>query len=106
MNYTKGNWTIETHKDTKYPDIETYTILAPNPDAGKSGVCYSGSHLAVAQLDYLPDARLISAAPDMYEALKAVLSTVVCNGDMSISYAIDRTVSNQIEQALNKAEGK
>lgn len=73
MNYTKGKWTIETHKDAKYPDIETYTILAPNPDAGKSGVCYSGSHLAVAQLDYLPDAHLISAAPDMYEALKAIV---------------------------------
>ena len=102
MNYTKGNWTIETHKDTKYPDIETYTILAPNPDAGKSGVWYSGSHLAVAQLDYLPDARLISAAPDMYEALKEIRQCLVAitqPGEFE-----DQLLA--AKQALNKAEGK
>jgi predicted RNA-binding Zn ribbon-like protein len=34
------------------------------------------------------------------EALKAVLSTVVVNDDMSTSYAIDRKVRNQIDAAL------
>ena len=37
------DWTIKVNP-TQYEDIKTYTILEPNPDAGKSGVCYSGSH--------------------------------------------------------------
>jgi hypothetical protein len=57
----------------------------------------------------LPDeeqARLVAASPDMYEVLKAVESSIIRNGDNSISYAIDHKISKQIREALNKAEGK
>jgi hypothetical protein len=62
----RGKWTVEVC-DTKYPDIKTYNILEENlhPD-----MVYSGKHFGVCSLDSKEDARLISAAPDMYEALK------------------------------------
>jgi hypothetical protein len=50
--------------------------------------------------------RFISAAPDMYEALKAITDSVVCNGDFTTSYAIDGTIKQLIKQALAKAEGR
>ena len=40
------------------------------------------------------------------EALKAVLASIVCNDDMSISYAIDGLTRCEIDNALSKAEGK
>lgn len=43
------NWTVQVN-DTQYPDIKTYSILEPNPDAGKSGVCYSGKFLQVSNM--------------------------------------------------------
>ena len=69
------DWTIKVNP-TQYEDIKTYTILEPNPDAGKSGVCYSGSHFGVTTLDSKEDAQLISAAPDMLEALKLLQSAL------------------------------
>ena len=87
--YTKGPWTVEKWIDN------SWNILAPNPDAGKPGVCYSGEHFSVVQeMDCLDDANLIVAAvnacakvnsdnpmavaesiSDMYEALKELVES-------------------------------
>jgi hypothetical protein len=72
---------------------------------------YGGNPVAyLADQDTLDEreanAHLIAAAPDMYKALKAVLSTVIVNDDMTITYAIDFTVTQQINRALKKAEGR
>ena len=50
--------------------------------------------------------QILNSYEDMYEALKAVLASVVCNDDMSISYAIDGLTRCQIDNALSKAGGK
>ena len=75
--HTEGPWTVERYevKSTHRPEepIPMFNVLAPNPDAGKSGVCYSGSHFTVAaELDSEPDAALIAAAPQLLEALAAL----------------------------------
>jgi hypothetical protein len=67
------NWTIREYP-TKYDDIKTYTILEANPDAGKSGVCYSGSHLAICSLDSKEDAQFIVTACNNYDALVRFVS--------------------------------
>jgi hypothetical protein len=94
------HWTVQTNS-TQYPDIKTYTILEPNPDAGKSGVCYSGSHFGVTTLDNEEDARLISAAPDMYQALRAARISMFDDED----YQKFKPVILTIDKALAKAEG-
>ena len=50
--------------------------------------------------------KFIAAAPDMYEALKEIRDSVVCNGDFSHSYAIDGKIEALLNKALSKAEGK
>ena len=46
-----NDWFHQFTPDATYPDLGTYTILEPNPDAGKSGVVYAGKYLAVAYTD-------------------------------------------------------
>jgi len=46
---------------------------------------------------------LIAAAPDLLEACQAVMNSAICNGDMSISYAIDGAIVKQLMQAIQKA---
>ena len=56
------------------------------------------------------DARLIAAAPDMYESLKEVLRYTKEGGARTISEAMDSTawidrIKEQINAAIAKAEG-
>ena len=100
MDVSTKQWTVRQNK-TAYPDLFTYTILEPNPDAGKSGVVYSGSHFAVASgMDSKEDTYLMASAPDLYDALKmiqlALQGTVDC----------DPAYWTKVEKALAKAEGK
>ena len=53
----------------------------------------------------LANAHLILAAPDMYEALKALIEHMIMNkGDLSRPYLAD--VKRMAMKALAKAEGK
>lgn len=47
--------------------------------------------------------KAVNAHEALVEALKAVLSTVIVNGDLTTSYAIDRNVKIQIREALKLA---
>jgi len=72
MGHTPGPWEIRTNP-TKYADLFTYDVIGQNDDYGKSGVPFSGKHLAVAMgLDSIEDAHLIAAAPDLYDACRAI----------------------------------
>jgi len=91
----RGKWTVEVC-DTKYPDIKTYNILEENlhPD-----MVYSGKHFGVCSSDSKEDAYLISAAPDMLEALKDLISIAEATHG-----AQDRV--SRAKQAIAKAEGR
>lgn len=72
--HTPGPWRVEGEKDPKYPDLTTWCVLAPNPDANKTNICYSGNELTVVfNTDHEADARLIAAAPDLLAALEALV---------------------------------
>lgn len=91
-------WIVETVK-TEYPDLYLYNILEPNQDAGKSGVCYSGKYFSVAHgLDSAENARLIAAAPEMYEALKKLIMHYHLDDLHSVDF-------KRIEAILTKIEG-
>jgi len=95
-------WIVRTNK-TRYPDLFTYDILEANPDAGKSGVCYSGEYLAVASgLDSKENARLMAAAPKMRKALEEILDHFRNNDEAY--YKSD--LCTDIIQTLNEAEVK
>lgn len=40
----------------------TFAVLEPNPDAGRTGVCYSGARLRVCMTDGVEDASRIARA--------------------------------------------
>jgi len=92
MEYTKGEWVVKQVLSEDY-------FISNNDDE----ICYPIARMDSHQLNPEANAQLIAAAPDMYKALKSVLSSAVCNDDMSTSYAIDRTIKNQIDNALAKA---
>lgn len=84
LNYTKGEW--KPHSASLSSD---YVVT------GNRNVCRV---LNTGDMEMLKaNAQLISASPDLYEALKDALEAVRKNG------VVDH---RQIEQALAKAEGK
>lgn len=78
MNYTKGKWEVANESYTGDLFIKTA----------------EGKYIALANM---VDAQLIAAAPDMYEALKAIRAG---KGEISDNAWL-KTIS-----ALSKAEGK
>ena len=92
MNVTPGEWEAK-EKLGVILGLDTARWMVGNGQSAWVAICGREQ-----------DARLIAAAPDMYEALKAVLDSIVCNDDMSISYAIDGLARCQIDNALSKAE--
>lgn len=72
---TPGTWSVKrNHAAGDPPQYDTFTVVAPNPDAGKEGVSYAGEHFSVAQcLGNEFDAYLFAASKEMAEMLQEVL---------------------------------
>jgi hypothetical protein len=68
-------WHVErSHAKGSPPAHDTFSVLTPNPDAGKTGVPYSGEHLSVVQcLDDEAHAHLFAAAREFRTASEALL---------------------------------
>ncbi len=88
MNYTKGNWTIQDKNKYETSHIE----------CGIYRICRIADNR-----EYKANARLIAAAPDMYEALKALCEWLDTDDIRPNGMYI---TINEAKQALNKAEGK
>ena len=89
MSYTKGEWKIEGQ------DIFSYY-----EDGDRSYICtWSGTK---------KDAQLISAAPDLLLACKEAFGVLNEPGIMDIDKWMywQKETLNQLQQAINKAEGK
>ena len=82
--HTKGPWRLEGIAGTKYPDLTQWAVLAPNPDAGKKGVSYSGDEYTIVfSIEDEADARLIAAAPDLLRTVSdaAHIITYMLDGE-------------------------
>ena len=91
------DWIIEKHK---FNDYFYYTILEPNPDAGKQGVCYAGQYLAVCDIENEQDAELIvSLHNDGIKALKKAKSYIE-----TITHYQNISPMDIIDKVLNKLE--
>ncbi len=102
--FTKGEWFIRTN-DTEYPDLKTYTILYNNPDAGKSGVCFSGDYLSITTLDSYADAQHIVEMHnkwDAFEAMREALNNLVDRGLITD----DNDHYQEVLDALSLARGE
>lgn len=104
MNYTKGKWTINKSSPT-----DVYAINNGSHFVAECGNPYlpNGEDLA--------NAHLISAAPDMYEAIKMAINELTeIQGDwasVSDTYVpswvnLIRNALSPLHQALAKAEGE
>ena len=88
MNYTKGNWKLQ-HQE----------ILSGNKNIAT---------VSMNQNEFKDNANLISASPDMYEALKVALWDIE-NGEVEAQWQGKPRLIERLsiyKKALAKAEGK
>ena len=83
MNYTKGKWKV------------IYRGLQGHITANNKIIC---EMLDIDSINSEDNVHLISASPDLYEALKAIRE--------NIGWANDIRIIDQMKNALLKAEGK
>ncbi len=94
MNYTKGEW--EAYITETMP--ARFTICADN---GNKGIAKTVLDNSITALEKKANARLIAAAPDMYEALKLYQSH-----QQGTSGHYCWKCAEAIDKVLAKAEGK
>lgn len=92
MKYTKGPWRISNEHD----EIGKGPYIICHYSGLKERVLATLNH----HFPYEADARLIAAAPDMYEALKDLTRIIVTLGDIN---ALNDAVKNALD-AINKAD--
>jgi len=130
MNYTKGEWKAkqdiaaqarrcadaikqhqELHKNEQKNEWEVTNKTFGGGDAGANivirspnGIIAMASTINEGLVNAEANAHLISAAPDMYEALKDLMFQFAVAVEQP--HSVDTRIYNQAEQALAKAEGR
>lgn len=105
MDYTKGEWKVY-----KFDDIQRIDVVAEDKMNFYNGIV--ANIVGEKSLSYderKVNAHLISAAPDMYEALKLLKDPQNQVEVTPLGYAIFRLSKEKVEQiarAIEKAEGK
>lgn len=80
LHWTPGPWIVETHA-TAYPDIQEYSIVAPRGYWDEARQDWQRCSVAGGAFDSKADARLIAAAPDLYETLARLVT--ICRSVLS-----------------------
>lgn len=93
MNYTKGSWYIEENDENE--EIGPYRIESQS-------VTIAGDVSGIG-IEAQANASLISAAPDMYEALKQALKIIEAEPE---ACGIYKANAQLIKNAILKAEGR
>ena len=88
MNYTKGEWKKEGNKIKVFGRGTIAICPSPTDDEGV--------------LEFVANAHLIAAAPEMYEALLVIKSWL---GGKAVYVGWSKDTNNLIRTALAKAEG-
>jgi len=91
MEYTKGEWGMYQHETELGTEVKIYSV------DNSEDIAYVG-RVGFRQAEIQANANLIVAAPDMYEALKAM-------ADIHSPYS-PRVAHDMADKALAKAEGK
>ena len=94
MNYTKGEWKVNC-------GIRANGELIATTEALKRNLTKDGYNAT----EEIANARLISAAPEMYEALQKI-SYAVMNGNLKVNKSVAIQIYEIATPALAKAEGK
>jgi len=109
MDYTKGEWKINELPTSEYPNgVTSYGLkISIQSEDNPRGICYLTDRFISSpkEEEMLANAHLISACPDMYEALKK-LTTIVRDLELKGQDTIRYPELYQAEKALAKAEGK
>lgn len=87
MNYTSGPWKIEKYKEPYNNHLDTFQVT--DKDGLIVAKCGIGGE------EVLNNARLIAAAPEMYEALKLLKDSF---GTENIQPEIYEMISNAIQK--------
>ena len=103
MSYTKGPWkAVRTVADD-------FSIISMSPDVGWGPLAKVLNPIEgeLSPLEVEDNANLIAAAPEMYEALKAILEeteNLIGNGNLEALY-VSKSFA-KLHKALAKVEGK
>jgi hypothetical protein len=102
MEYTKGTWKLQWK--ARGNDIEA--IIKPGENA-LVATTWFGEQYRIHEAESIANAHLIAAAPDMYEALKAVVEMLdPFKTEVQKALMLHEKVEILILKALTKAEGK
>ncbi len=102
MNYTKGPWVVDSEEKHAMGGERVFKIVSDRP---YGGLIAEASAWWVDTKSAEANARLIAAAPELYEAAKALLAPL---DDMDAD-GVEETRGEQwaaLRAAVNKAEGK
>jgi len=95
-NYTKGNWNIKGNvifADNKNHSVATIHVVKNYKDS---------TFEPIEDVEAIANAKLISAAPEMFEALKRVEAYLVANEDILAPFPTRSELDN-IRAAMFKA---
>ena len=105
MDYTKGKWSV--NKDNRQMVvIENKAGFKPTPQSPIFIIAQTSLYTSPKHEECLGNAQLISAAPDMYEALKAILDVTLFSDEPIKDNATWQAWRRKAVKAVNKAEGK
>ena len=97
--YTSGEWEIEYDNDGNGCYSEWWNIVAPKPNS-------NGLWIKLGELYSKSDACLVSAAPELLEALKAAVKWYPNQYCLDIDNCSYCKWHKMAEQAIKKAEGE